>query len=289
MNEALKGLWGLVEKWPTPKPYRTDKGKSLARCQGYADGRNQCAAELKAELEKLAAGRVSEEQVQAARRLSDVLRNPQDFPAIKRNYPSVEEDMRIVVDALLAATAASQEAAPSQSPATPGKELDDSQWKEACRRAFRNGQVAMRVLIVEAIEGMEHTHNSDVLQDHQWEYCWRCKVERVLVPIVQTDPQLTFSLEQLNLLINTVRPNLHISSSLEETAKQIMWCGFVETAVKILAAYDAKVQAEAEARGPITFMREVTGNPDIDGPTEGQMWVECDEGVCGAVAWIPRN
>jgi len=28
-----------------------------------------------------------------------------------------------------------------------------------------------------------------------------------------------------------------------------MWCGFVESAVKILAAHDAKVQREAEARG----------------------------------------
>jgi hypothetical protein len=42
---------------------------------------------------------------------------------------------------------------------------------------------------------------------------------------------------------------------------------------------------QVEARWQITHMREITGNPDIDGPTEGQKWVECDEGVCGAVAW----
>lgn len=49
---------------------------------------------------------------------------------------------------------------------------------------FSNGVRAMRTLIREELDRkdhvMPHQHNPDVLKDAQWEYCWRCKIERVL-------------------------------------------------------------------------------------------------------------
>jgi hypothetical protein len=39
----------------------------------------------------------------------------------------------------------------------------------------------------------------------------------------------------------------------------------------------------SELLGERVHMREITGNPDIDGPTEGQLWVECDKDQLGAV------
>lgn len=63
------------------------------------------------------------------------------------------------------------------SPLTPyGEELQ--------QKSFRDGLRAMRLLIREELDkkdaAMKHGHNPAVLQDAQWEYCWRCRIERVL-------------------------------------------------------------------------------------------------------------
>lgn len=58
------------------------------------------------------------------------------------------------------------------------------QDEQAMQSHFRNGVNSMRLLIQEELDRKDHTmphqHNSDVQKDHQWEYCWRCKIERVL-------------------------------------------------------------------------------------------------------------
>jgi hypothetical protein len=175
-NEALKGLWELVERM---------EANALPP---HKDCTNGWAAELRAELEKLAAvpGRVTEEQVQTT--FSGICECGHGAGEHKEAFPSCHCGCPSYVDNH-ATPAASQEPAPSQPPATPGKEPPNCGCDEY----------------------PECTH-------------------------------------------------------------MLYW-------------YQGFKSGQAEARGPITHMREITGNPDIDGPIEGQKWVECDEGVCGAVAW----
>jgi hypothetical protein len=50
--------------------------------------------------------------------------------------------------------------------------------------SFRDGVRAMRAVVLEEMNTpggtMVHVHNPDVQLDRQWEYCWRCRIERVL-------------------------------------------------------------------------------------------------------------
>jgi hypothetical protein len=50
---------------------------------------------------------------------------------------------------------------------------------------FRDGMRALRVLVREEMDkpdhAMPHTHNPDVQKESQCEYCWRCKIERVMM------------------------------------------------------------------------------------------------------------
>jgi hypothetical protein len=49
---------------------------------------------------------------------------------------------------------------------------------------FQNGVRALRILISEQLDTlghvMPHTHNPDIEESHRWEYCWRCRIERVM-------------------------------------------------------------------------------------------------------------
>jgi hypothetical protein len=55
---------------------------------------------------------------------------------------------------------------------------------EKIDRAFSDGVRSLKILILEEIgkpdHAMPHTHKPDIQLEHQWEYCWRCKIERVL-------------------------------------------------------------------------------------------------------------
>ena len=56
--------------------------------------------------------------------------------------------------------------------------------EELRQKSFRDGVRSLRLLIREEmdkpLQNMPHTHNPDVQPEHQREYCWRCKIERVL-------------------------------------------------------------------------------------------------------------
>jgi hypothetical protein len=81
--------------------------------------------------------------------------------------------------------------------------------------------------------------------------------------------------------VGLYRAKLFHSMEIEERVRR--------SEAEIIAAEIRKLlPGEPPAPSETVHMREITGNPDIDGPTEGQMWVECDEGVCGAKGFRPE-
>ena len=56
--------------------------------------------------------------------------------------------------------------------------------QEELGKAFEDGVNSLRMLILEEMNKkdhvMPHTHNPDVQKAHQADYCWRCKIEKVL-------------------------------------------------------------------------------------------------------------
>ena len=100
----------------------------------------------------------------------------------------------------------SPEPAPAPaSPLTPfGEELQ--------QKSFRDGVRSLRILVLEEMDRplqmMPHTHNPDVRAEHQGDYCWRCKIERVLDSQIEgykvhcrpapASPQVGETLEQEN-------------------------------------------------------------------------------------------
>jgi hypothetical protein len=204
-NEALKGLWGLVERM---------EANALPP---HKDCTNGWAAELKAELEKL--------------------------PGLP---PTTEDDTAtnaVFLDAL------------RHSPAMPGKELEqlaaELHWVYQ-REAKRQGDV-------------RHKDNYADLPENVKQF------DRVLAKFVlEREAKVQAEAE---------------ARSKESIASWMITHSFATGHGDTIADLLGELAFQAEARGPITHMREITGNPDIDGPIEGQKWVECDKGACGAVAW----
>ena len=60
----------------------------------------------------------------------------------------------------------------------------DFKQTEDLSQDFHNGVRALRMLILEEMDRsghvMPHTHLSEITKESQWEYCWRCKIERVM-------------------------------------------------------------------------------------------------------------
>lgn len=85
---------------------------------------------------------------------------------------------------------------------------------------FQNGVRALRILISEQLDTlghvMPHTHNPDIEESHRWEYCWRCRIERVLqLPIMD------YHLHALALPAEPPQNIQHVLEAFDALAKDV--------------------------------------------------------------------
>lgn len=72
--------------------------------------------------------------------------------------------------------------------------------ERAIQKAFQDGFRALKTLLIDELDkpdaSMKHEHNPDVRKDAQWEYCWRCRIEKVLAQKVSNYHELQHWLER---------------------------------------------------------------------------------------------